>query len=299
VKIDLKTRAIDKFRTSYEKFFNLAFPRNLEIRKSNYPFLGSDTYFNLCNFSITNRNDFKRLMGNPISSEFKIFVVASLIPELLQLLENNKIKSKNKAQYILITEADNVFKTQELELLLSISEKIFASNLLGKHDKILKIPLGLEKQSFRSAGRRRDFLHEKLPNKSRKYNFVVAWNDETNKNRNSYRHMFFPVKNSIMINNRISARTLHRLMLKTLFVPSPAGNGLDCHRTWEALYLGCVPVVLRQDFCGDDTWPVLVVENWGEIINKSQEELESIYNINRMNIKESIEWSIKLIENIK
>lgn len=24
---------------------------------------------------------------------------------------------------------------------------------------------------------------------------------------------------------------------------SPPGNGVDCHRTWEALYLGCVPVV--------------------------------------------------------
>lgn len=24
---------------------------------------------------------------------------------------------------------------------------------------------------------------------------------------------------------------------------SPPGNGADCHRTWEALYLGCVPVV--------------------------------------------------------
>lgn len=28
-----------------------------------------------------------------------------------------------------------------------------------------------------------------------------------------------------------------------MFVASPAGNGLDCHRTWEAIYLGVVPIV--------------------------------------------------------
>jgi hypothetical protein len=299
VKIDIKTRAVDKFRKSSEKVFNLAFPRNLENRTSNYPFLGSDTYFNLCNFSITKRNDLNKLIGKPITSESKIFVVASLIPELLQLLKSNKIQSKNKALFILITEADNIFKTQELEALLNISEKIFASNLLGEHDKILKIPLGLEKQSFRSAGRRSDFIKQKRTSKERKYNFIIAWNDETNKNRNSYRRKFFAARKSLVINNRISARTLHKLMLKSLFVPSPAGNGLDCHRTWEALYLGCVPVVLSQDFCGDVTWPVLVVENWEELINKSQKELESIFNLNRMNFEESIEWSRGLIESIK
>lgn len=27
------------------------------------------------------------------------------------------------------------------------------------------------------------------------------------------------------------------------FVASPPGNGVDCHRTWEALYLGTIPIV--------------------------------------------------------
>ena len=31
------------------------------------------------------------------------------------------------------------------------------------------------------------------------------------------------------------------------FCLSPPGNGLDCHRTWECLYLGVVPVVRRGD----------------------------------------------------
>jgi hypothetical protein len=27
------------------------------------------------------------------------------------------------------------------------------------------------------------------------------------------------------------------------FVVSPPGNGIDCHRTWESLYLGSIPIV--------------------------------------------------------
>lgn len=30
------------------------------------------------------------------------------------------------------------------------------------------------------------------------------------------------------------------------YIVSPPGNGIDCHRTWEALYLGRVPIVKRS-----------------------------------------------------
>ena len=50
------------------------------------------------------------------------------------------------------------------------------------------------------------------------------------------------------------------------FVASPYGNGPDCIRTWEALILGCIPIVkkslmtpLYKDL------PVLIVDNWSDI----------------------------------
>jgi hypothetical protein len=50
------------------------------------------------------------------------------------------------------------------------------------------------------------------------------------------------------------------------FVLSPHGNGLDCHRTWEAFVLGCIPIVkssqLDNLFC---ELPVLIVKEWSEI----------------------------------
>jgi hypothetical protein len=53
---------------------------------------------------------------------------------------------------------------------------------------------------------------------------------------------------------------------KFAFVISPQGNGMDCHRTWEALCLGCIPIVKTSAL--DPLFydlPVLVVNNWQEI----------------------------------
>lgn len=51
------------------------------------------------------------------------------------------------------------------------------------------------------------------------------------------------------------------------FVASPPGNGLQSHRTWEALVAGRVPVVLRTSGPMDDLYmglPVLLVDGWSE-----------------------------------
>ncbi len=37
-------------------------------------------------------------------------------------------------------------------------------------------------------------------------------------------------------------------MAEHQFVLAPPGNGLDCYRIWEALYLGCLPILARSTF---------------------------------------------------
>ena len=52
------------------------------------------------------------------------------------------------------------------------------------------------------------------------------------------------------------------------FVLSPAGGGYDCHRTWEALILGCIPIVKRFNLPFEriyDDLPVLIVNEWSDV----------------------------------
>lgn len=66
------------------------------------------------------------------------------------------------------------------------------------------------------------------------------------------------------------------------FVVSPEGEGLDCHRTWEALCLGCIPIMISTPL--DDMFaglPVLIVKSWSDI---NRELLDK--TISEINMKE-------------
>lgn len=60
--------------------------------------------------------------------------------------------------------------------------------------------------------------------------------------------------------------TTWQLQSQYQFVLSPHGAGLDCHRTWEALLLGCIPIVKRATI--NDLFidlPVVEINDWSEI----------------------------------
>lgn len=51
------------------------------------------------------------------------------------------------------------------------------------------------------------------------------------------------------------------------FMLCPVGNGLDSHRLWEALYLGCIPITRRitNYIQYENKLPILFVDNWFDI----------------------------------
>ena len=55
-------------------------------------------------------------------------------------------------------------------------------------------------------------------------------------------------------------------MIEYSFILSPFGVGMDCHRTWEALSLGCIPIICAPDFKKMfEDLPVLIINDWNEI----------------------------------
>lgn len=62
------------------------------------------------------------------------------------------------------------------------------------------------------------------------------------------------------------------------FVCSPRGGGIDCHRTWEALCLGCVPIVKTSGM--DSLWnglPVWIVNDWSEITPENCQKQKELF----------------------
>ena len=69
------------------------------------------------------------------------------------------------------------------------------------------------------------------------------------------------------------------------FVASPYGAGMDCHRTWEALILGCIPIIRvipAMKLLFDDL-PVLIVDNWRDVSLKLLEDTVSQFKNKKFN----------------
>jgi hypothetical protein len=81
-------------------------------------------------------------------------------------------------------------------------------------------------------------------------------------------------------------------MLNFKYVISPHGNGLDCHRTWEAIFLGCIPIVrtsaLDPLFEG---LPVLIVREWSHITQRLLDTFQPDYS--QLEKLELSHWSNK------
>jgi hypothetical protein len=80
-------------------------------------------------------------------------------------------------------------------------------------------------------------------------------------------------------------------MCKYSFVLSPFGNGYDCHRTWEALCLGAIPIVRAKHF--KDLFadlPVLNVDEWSDVTqellqNTMREFKQRKFNYEKLTLK--------------
>ena len=87
-------------------------------------------------------------------------------------------------------------------------------------------------------------------------------------------------------------------MSKFYFVISPHGNGLDCHRTWEALALGCIPIVKKSWLSVGKLYenlPVLIVDNWSDITLELLEKTKNELFTNKIPDKMYIEYWKNLI----
>jgi hypothetical protein len=75
---------------------------------------------------------------------------------------------------------------------------------------------------------------------------------------------------------RIPQQDVWKRYAQYRFALSAAGNGIDCHRTWELLYLGCTVVTKTSPLDRlYDGLPVIIVDDWDEVRNPDEIERRS------------------------
>lgn len=158
----------------------------------------------------------------------------------------------------------------------------FCVNIIDESVSVTPLPIGLENRWRLNNGRISPFVDAQLRLKRRdprSQMVFAAFDVRTNYPERSVARQACIEAGVSFYDHRISPRLHRRLLLDTHFVISPPGNGLDCHRTWEAIYLGCVPVVLRRALADEFTTslPIHAVDNWIDFLDLSESEKFSLY----------------------
>jgi len=165
---------------------------------------------------------------------------------------------------------------------------VFAQNVDGsvKHPKIHPLPIGLD---YHTINRRGGYWGEKRQTAQAQERYLEnlilrlpplekripkAYVDFHLSDRTIYdgtrrTDIFRRIYDPRCIDAAVDYLPRHKLWEKKsqyAFSISPHGNGLDCHRTWEDLVLGCIVIVKTSAL--DPLYeglPVVIVKEWNEI----------------------------------
>jgi len=108
----------------------------------------------------------------------------------------------------------------------------------------------------------------------------------TGKNRGS---ILTNLWNNGIQNTMMSSADYLRALPNYKFVISPEGNGIDCHRHYETLMAGSIPIIERNDFIVEKygNCPILYTDDYSEITseylsNKYSEMLNTTWDFSRL-----------------
>jgi len=156
---------------------------------------------------------------------------------------------------------------------------------LVKNIKTEGIPLGLENKMWNRTNFEIIKQHIPTPKTNLLYlNFSLNTNDNRKIIMNDLLQKGFKQNEKLQWNEYMKDLSSHK------FAISPQGNGVDCHRTWECLYLGVIPIVQKSNpMSYFNDLPILFVDDYevidDDFLNNHYETFKTTnFNLDKLNI---------------
>lgn len=246
-----------------------------KFRASSYPYVSGDTFRSICTFII----DEEEIPFDPhmVKPGDVIFIKTDYLDHFF-----TKFHPYITASYILISHNSDYGLTEKYRDYLN-DEKIgawFAQNAGIIHPKLIPIPIGLANHYWPHGDI--NVVNNVVSDSSSNKSIYVYSNFNVSTNVSVRRPIYLLFKDKTYCYTvPVKSFSSYLYDLKcSKFVLSPPGNGMDCHRTWEALYMNAVPIVQSSTM----NWmfqdlPVIIVEDWGhideEFLEKEYEKVKS------------------------
>jgi len=153
-------------------------------------------------------------------------------------------------------------------------KKWYALNTMIKHHKLITIPIGLTTHEKKHGDMK--LLKSIVDMKIRKSNLLyINFNVNTNKKIRYPIMQLWKLKGfkTIEGNKPLNQGEYWKNLSSHKFCIAPPGNGFDCHRIWECIYLDTIPIVIKNDaFNKFRNMKILFINDWNDITSSFLEE---------------------------
>ena len=193
----------------------------------------------------------------------------SVIYVKLEVLEYfiKTIHPKIRHPYVLVTHNSDIAITKNFSTFIEDSKLLawFGQNSEFDHPKLHPIPIGIANPEWRYGDLSLWSKNLELPPLDRTFKIYVNFNPDTHPRR---REILKKIDGNPLYCHSESKDIEGYIedLRSYQFVLSPRGNGIDCHRTWEALYMGAIPIVesSKLDPLFEDL-PVIIIDRFEDL----------------------------------
>jgi hypothetical protein len=157
----------------------------------------------------------------------------------------------------------------------------YAQNLSATHPKLFSLPIGLDYHTMverpglwgitaiSPIAQENSLLNILAASPAFNQRYLAAYcNWQFAVNRGDRQECLDKIDKSVCFfeSNFVPRNSTWLRQAECMFVVSPEGAGMDCHRTWEAILLGCIPIISRSPLSHLFVeLPVLIVDDWQQV----------------------------------
>jgi hypothetical protein len=147
----------------------------------------------------------------------------------------------------------------------------FAQNAHVAHSKLHPLPIGMANSQWGES--RVNFLFEQSQHLEKSKLVYANFSVATHPSRVAALSAATSAP-AVTIQSGVSFEDYVTELAKHKFCLCPRGNGLDTHRFWEAQYLDCIPIIVKDDWIpAYSGLPILVLDSWEALATTNLDDM--------------------------
>lgn len=207
-----------------------------------------------------------------------VYCNVGLVNETKPVLAESKLYEKlqqfKNPFKLILHNADDSFEKEHLKYFnIPNCKKIYSQNVNVVDSRVEFLPIGIANHFWKWG--KSQIVDEVIQEEIDKTDFVYAWFQERDNRVDCYDNVR---REGIPIVKSMEYKDYLRKLKTYKYCISPEGNGIDCYRTWESLYMKTIPIckrsVLVEHFA--KTFPIYIVDDWKDLnVNDLEKQYDS------------------------